>query len=109
MNTNDVLYNTVIQPIVERLMEANEVGREYAERFVIDTVHNTIADFGLSYESVNAMVDEAVRGVEYEFEQRIEGLEYEVAVLASDVAALAAALDETNRKSSGSWFTRLFR
>lgn len=109
MNTNDMLYNTVIQPIVERLMEANEVGREYAERFVIDTVHNTIADFGLSYESVNAMVDEAVRGVEYEFEQRIEGLEYEVSVLASDVAALAAALDETNRKSSGSWFTRLFR
>ena len=109
IDISNPLYKSVIEPIIERLMDANEVGREYAERFIIDTVHSTIAEYGLSYDTVQDTVDEIVRDVEYRVESSIEILEQEIDFLQAEVASLTDRLDAMESKTSGSWLTRLFR
>lgn len=109
IDVSNPLYKSVIEPIIQQIMDANEVGREYAERFVIDTVHNTLADYGLSYDAVQDTVDEVVRDVEYRIEANVEALEQEIFFLQSEIASLTDRLDAMEDKASGNWFTRLFR
>lgn len=44
MNLSDPMYKMVVEPIMERIMEANEIGREYAERYICDTVESAVND-----------------------------------------------------------------
>lgn len=93
------LYKSVIEPIMERIMEANEIGREYAERYIHDTVENALSEQqqDIEYEIYRA-IDTAV----YEYESRICQLESEIQSLSQTVLALADA----NLRSK-SWFDRL--
>lgn len=109
IDVSNPLYKSVIEPIIQQIMDANEVGREYAERFVIDTVHNTLADYGLSYDAVQDTVDEAVRDMEYRIEANVEAMEQEIFFLQAEIASLTDRLDAMEDKASGNWLTRLFR
>lgn len=101
LNVSDPLYKTVVEPIMERIMEANDLGREYAERFIVDTIHETIPNYVPS----DLDIDDRIAEATYDLERRVEDLENDVAALTADVMDLAAIIDE--RESRG-FFARLF-
>jgi len=97
---SDPMYKMVVEPIMERIMEANEIGREYAERYIQDTV-------SIAVESETYHVGMEITSAH----ERITELEGEIEHLSIIVGALeeqmiVASLEEqiTNNKS---WLSRL--
>jgi hypothetical protein len=90
MNLSDPMYKMVVEPIMERIMEANEIGREYAERYIRDTVDSAVADetYHMGIEIVALT-------------ERINELEGEIDSLIMTVAAM------TEQDNNKSWLSRL--
>ena len=121
-NLSDPLYSQVIEPIIERVMEANDVGREYALNYINNAVREAVADLDLE-----RMVDEAVANLTYDLEARIEDLETRMAnnesavndldhdlnIAVVDISAIGismnSVMEAVDSTKTGNWFTRLFR
>lgn len=58
MNTADPLYTNLLRPIVERIMQANDIGREQAFAFINATVSEAMGN--LSVEDIYGL-DESIR------------------------------------------------
>jgi len=92
MNLSDPMYKMVVEPIMERIMEANEIGREYAERYIRDTVDSAVAD-----ETYHMGVEIAA------LTERINELEDEVDSLMMTVSVMI----EDQQSNNKSWLSRL--
>ncbi len=90
MNLSDPMYKMVVEPIMERIMEANEIGREYAERYIRDTVESAVND-----EAYHMGIEIAA------LTERINELEGEIDSLIMTVAAM------TEQDNNKSWLSRL--
>jgi len=93
MNLSDPMYKMVVEPIMERIMEANEIGREYAERYIRDTV-----DSAVESETYHMGVEIAA------LTERINELEDEVDSLMMTVSVMIEDQQSNNNKS---WLSRL--
>lgn len=93
MNMSDPMYKMVVEPIMERIMEANEIGREYAERYIRDTVESAVEaetyHMGVEIAAMNERV--------CELEGEVESLMHVVSMLE----------DEHRAKTNKSWLDRL--
>ena len=81
------MINDLMDDIMERVMFYNEQGRQYAEQFVVDTVHDTIPP---------------------DVVERLEDAEYHINVLQAQVDILEAALDKMEQQQNAGFFARLF-
>ena len=100
MNMSDPMYKMVVEPIMERIMEANEIGREYAERYIRDTVESAVNDeayhMGIEISALNERV--------CELEGEIEHLSIIVGALEEQMIVASLEQQITNNKS---WLSRL--
>jgi len=92
MNLSDPMYKMVVEPIMERIMEANEIGREYAERYIRDTVESAVNDEAYHMGIEIAALTERIN----ELEDEVDSLMMTVSVMIED--------QQSNNKS---WLSRL--
>ncbi len=90
MNLSDPMYKMVVEPIMERIMEANEIGREYAERYIRDTVESAVNDEAYHMGIEIVALTERINELEGEIDSRI--------------MTVAAMTEQDNNKS---WLSRL--